>query len=117
MIYIFETDLDNSKSILFSLKKIYGLNNYQINLICKKLGFSSNLKTSKLTNDQITKLIKIIENDNIKITNDLKKEQIFNLQRLVEIKSYSGLRRIRGLPVRGQRTHTNAKTAKKTKKF
>ena len=116
MIYIFDTDIDNSKSITISLKKIYGLGNYQIKSICKKLGFSSNLKTSKLTNDQINKIIKIIDNSSLKITNDLKKHQIFNLRKLIEIKCYSGLRRIKGLPVRGQRTHTNAKTAKKFRK-
>ena len=116
MIYIFDTDIDNSKSITISLRKIYGLGNYQIKNICKRLGFSSNLKTSKLNNDQIIKIIKIIENSGLKITNDLKKYQIFNLRKLIEIKCYSGLRKIKGLPVRGQRTHTNAKTAKKFKK-
>jgi small subunit ribosomal protein S13 len=94
MIYIFETEILNSKSVQFSLKKIYGLNTFQINSICKKLGFSANLKTSKLATDQI-----------------------FTLKKLVEIKSYSGLRRIKGLPVRGQRTHTNARTAKSRSRF
>lgn len=117
MIYIFETEINNSKSVLHSLKNIYGLGNYQIKYVCKNLGFSSNLKTSNLSNDQIIKLIKFIENSNLKISNELKKAQIFNLRRLVEIKCYSALRRIKGLPVRGQRTHTNAKTSKKIKKF
>jgi len=117
MIYIFETEILNSKSIQFSLKKIYGLNTFQINSICKKLGFSANLKTSKLATDQIISLIKTIENSNLKITSELKKLQIFTLKKLVEIKSYSGLRRIKGLPVRGQRTHTNARTAKSRSRF
>ena len=115
MIYIFETEINNSKSIFFSLKKIYGLGFYQINTICKKLGFSQNLMTSNLTNDQIIKLVKVIETSNLKITNELKKSQIFALKKLIDIKCYSGLRRIRGLPVRGQRTHTNAKTKQKFK--
>ena len=113
MIYIFETELKSSKSIAFSLKNIYGLGHFQIKFICKKLGFSCNLKTSNLSNDQIVKLVKIIENSEFKLTNELKKLQIFNLKKLVDIKCYSGLRRIKGLPVRGQRTHTNAKTAKR----
>lgn len=113
MIYIFETELKNSKSIFFSLNKIYGLNLYQTTKICKTLGFSVNLKTSKLNNDQIIKIIKFIEDSNFCITNNLKKTQIFALKNLVNIKSYRGLRRIKGLPVRGQRTHTNAKTAKR----
>ena len=117
MIYIFETELNNSKSIFFSLKKVYGLGFYQIKLICRKIGFSYNLKTSTLTNDQIIKLIKVIETSHLKITNELKKSQIFALKKLIDIRCYSGLRRIKGLPVRGQRTHTNAKTAKRYKNF
>ena len=117
MIYIFETEILNSQSILFSLQKIYGLGNYQTKLICKKLGFTNNLKTSKLTNEQIVKLIKLIENTNLKITTDLKKYHIMTLKKLVNIKSYRGLRRLRGLPVRGQRTHTNASTSKKARRF
>jgi len=117
MIYIFETELLNFKTVEFSLKKIYGLGNYQTNHICKKLGFTKNFKTNKLTNEQIFKLIKTIEETNLKITNELKKSQIYALKNLIDIKCYKGLRKIKGLPVRGQRTHTNAKTAKKYKKF
>jgi small subunit ribosomal protein S13 len=112
MIYIFETEISNSKTLQFALQKIYGLGNYQTNVICKKLGFSKNLQTSKLTNDQIIKLIKTIENTNLKITNELKNLHIFTLKNLIDIKCYKGLRRIKGLPVRGQRTHTNAKTVR-----
>jgi small subunit ribosomal protein S13 len=117
MIYIFETEILNFKTIQFSLQKIYGLGNYQTNKICKQLGFTKNLKTNKLTNDQIFKLIKTIESSNLKITDKLKKLQVFALKNLVSIKCYKGIRKIQGLPVRGQRTHTNAKTSKKNKKF
>lgn len=113
MIYIFETEILNFKTIQVSLKKIYGLGNHQTNQICKKLGFNINLKTSKLSNDQIFKLVKTVEENEAKITNELKKLQIFALKNLIDIKCYRGLRKINGLPVRGQRTHTNAKTAKK----
>ena len=112
MIYIFETEILNSKPVKFSLQSIYGLGKYQTNFICKKLGFSKNCKVNNLSNEQIVKMIKVIENANLKLTSELKKLQIFNLKMLVEIKSYKGLRRIQGLPVRGQRTHTNAKTVK-----
>ena len=117
MIYIFETEILNSKSLKWSLQKIYGLGNYQTKKICKILGFTTNLKTSQLTNDQIFKLIKTIDSTNLKINDELKKSQIFALKTLIDIKCYKGIRRIQGLPVRGQRTHTNAKTAKKSKKF
>ena len=117
MIYIFETEILNNKPLIFSLRKVYGLGKYQTIWLCKKLGFSQNLKTSELTTEQVVRLIKLIENSNLKITNELKKLQIFALKNLVDIKSYKGLRRLKGLPVRGQRTHTNARTSKRFKRY
>lgn len=117
MIYIFETEILNNKPIYFSLQKIYGIGKKQSSLICKQLGFSYNLKTSDLSNDQLIKLTKSIEKSKLIITNELKKFQSLSLRTLIDIKSYKGLRRLKGLPVRGQRTHTNGKTAKKIKRF
>jgi small subunit ribosomal protein S13 len=117
MIYIFETEILNNKPIYFSLQKIYGIGKKQSNLLCKKLGFSYNLKTSNLSSDQLVKLIKSIEKSQLILTNELKKYQSLSLRTLIDIKSYKGLRRLKGLPVRGQRTHTNAQTAKKVKRF
>lgn len=113
MIYILETNLLENKSVYFSLINIFGIGQFQSFLICKKLGLSHNYKLSKLTPDQIVKLIKFIENLNLSINNNLKKEKIILAKKLVQIKAYRGIRRLRGLPVRGQRTHTNAKTASK----
>ena len=111
MIYILETKLLENKSVYFSLAKIFGVGQSQSLLICKKLGLSYNCKLSNLTPDQIIKLIKFIENLNLLITNNLKKSKIILAKNLVHIKAYRGIRRLRGLPIRGQRTHTNAKTA------
>jgi len=113
MIYILETKLLENKPIYFSLTKIFGVGQFQSFLICKKLGLSYNCKLSTLTPDQILKLIKFIENLNLLITSNLKKSKILLAKKLVQIKAYKGLRKLRGLPVRGQRTHTNAKTASK----
>jgi small subunit ribosomal protein S13 len=113
MIYILETNLLENKSVYFSLTNIFGIGQFQSFLICKKLGLSYNCKLSKLTPDQITKLIKFIENLNLLINTNLKKEKILLAKKLVQIKTYRGIRRLRGLPIRGQRTHTNAKTASK----
>ena len=113
MIYILETNLLENKSVYFSLTKIFGIGRFQSFLICKKLGLSYNCKLSKLTPDQIVKLIKFIENLSLLINSNLKKSKIILVKRLVQIKAYKGIRRLRGLPVRGQRTHTNAKTASK----
>ena len=113
MIYILETKLLENKSIYFSLTKVLGVGQSQSFLICKKLGLSSNCKLAYLTPDQIVKLIKFTENLNLLINSNLKKSKILLAKNLVQIKAYRGIRRLRGLPVRGQRTHTNAKTASK----
>ena len=113
MIYIFETNLSANKPIFFALQKIYGIGRSQSLKICKLLGFSKNFKLTDLTGDQIKKLIKTIENLNLIITTELKKQKSFSLKQLVNLKTYKGIRRINGLPVRGQRTHTNGKTAKR----
>ena len=86
---------------------------YERFLVCKKLGLAYNCKLNKLTPDQIVNLIKFIENSNLLITNNLKKSKILIAKKLVQIKAYKGIRKLRGLPVRGQRTHTNGKTASK----
>ena len=113
MIYILETKLLENKPIHFSLTKILGIGKYQSFLICKKLGLSYNSKLYNLTPDQIVKLIKFIESLNLLINSNLKKSKIMITKKLVQIKSYKGIRKLRGLPVRGQRTHTNAKTVSK----
>ena len=112
MIYILETKLSESVSIYFALTKIYGLNKSQTFYFCKKVGFALNLKVFSLTEDQIFKLVKVIEKSKISLTSDLKKMNRFVIKNLASIKSYKGLRRLKGLPVRGQRTHTNAKTCR-----
>ena len=115
MLYIFESELSQNQSILFALVSIFGIGKSHANLFCKKLGFSSNLKVKDLSKEQITKLIKLLEASNKIIGNDLKKLRLLKTKKLLSIKSYKGLRRKYGLPLRGQRTHTNAKTSRKIK--
>ena len=115
MIYLFETKLLDKKSIRFALSSIYGIGKFKSLDICNKLGFATNLKVKNLSNDQIKNIIKLVETSNFIITTDLKKLKILLLKTLIFIKSYRGLRKIKGLPIRGQRTHTNAKTARKIK--
>jgi small subunit ribosomal protein S13 len=111
MPYIFEVKLSEKKPILYALTEIYGLSCSRSSLICKKLGFSKNFKTKKLSKEQINKLLRVIDSLNFKLANELKKLELLKLKKLVFIKSYKGFRRKQGLPVRGQRTHTNAKTS------
>jgi small subunit ribosomal protein S13 len=116
MIYLLETELKNNKSILFAIKLIYGIGRSTSLKICKQLGFSSNFKIYNLSNEQTLKLLKLIEESNLVINNDLKTLQSSFIKNLINIKTYRGIRRLNGLPVRGQRTHTNAKTARRNKK-
>jgi small subunit ribosomal protein S13 len=113
MIYLFESELPDNMSVFFALQRVYGIGKKSSFLICKKLGFSINLKIKNLSKDQTTDIINIIESLNLVIASDLKKIKSLRIKNLIFIKSYRGLRRIQGLPVRGQRTHTNAKTARK----
>ena len=117
MLYLLETKLSESDSVYHALQNIYGLNKATSFYLNRKLGFSFNLKIKDLSEDQVLKLSKLIEFSKLKLTSDLKKFRIFVTKRLVSIKSNRGLRKIRGLPIRGQRTHTNAKTSKKSNLF
>lgn len=117
MIYILETELENDKTIYLALTSIYGINFKQSLIFCKKLGFSKNFKINELSNNQISKIIKLIENSNILINNELKRSKSLIIKNMISIKLNRGIRLYLGLPNRGQRTHTNAKSAKRFKKF
>lgn len=116
MVYIFESELLENKSIVIALTQIFGIGNSSSSLICKNLGFAKNLKVKNLSKEQLNLLIKTVENLDLSLASDLKKEKLLTFKKLISIKSYRGLRKYQGLPVRGQRTHTNAKTAKKRNK-
>ena len=113
MIYLFESKLPQYKLLHFALCDIYGLGKFHTSFTCKKLGFSKNLTVIDLSKEQISRLVKYIESLDILIAGDLLKAELLIAQKLVLIKSYRGLRRYQGLPVRGQRTHSNAKTSRK----
>lgn len=115
MIYLFDTELSENTSIFFAITSILGIGKSKSNLICNKLGFSKNYKLKNISKEQLVKLINTIESSGILITGDLKKVKSQNLKNLFSIKSYRGLRLKQGLPVRGQRTHTNARTVRKRK--
>ena len=101
-----------NKYLLLALKAIYGIGKAQAFLICKTLGVTKNFKVHDLSVEQINDLCKILNNSNQLFTNDLKKLHILTFKKLISIKTYKGLRRLKGFPIRGQRTHTNGKTAK-----
>lgn len=117
MIYFLDTQLPENKSIQVALTHIYGINKKTSTIICQKLGFCMNLKVKNLTSNQISEILNVMNSLNLIINNELKKLRGSEFQKLVEIKSYRGLRKLKGLPSRGQRTHTNAKSSKKTRRF
>lgn len=112
MVYLLETEISNTKKIRKSLRSIYGLGKTQTTSICNKLGLAKNVNVSDLSRFQINKLIHYVENCKTPVTSNLKKTKSLAKKHLINIKSLRGLRRLRGLPVRGQRTHTNAKNAR-----
>lgn len=115
MLYLFESELPENKSVLFALTKIFGLGLSEAHNVTKKLGLNSNFKIKHVSKDQRTQLLFILDNLPFKVGNDLKKKKLINKKKLLSIKSYRGIRAWKGLPVRGQRTHTNARTSRKIK--
>lgn len=112
MIYLFENNLLN-KHVNLALTSIYGVGKYKALYFCKQCGFSSNLKILDLSEAQKKNLTIMILDSTFILDSELKKLVLKFKKRLINIKSYRGLRRLQGLPVRGQRTHTNAKTSKR----
>jgi small subunit ribosomal protein S13 len=114
MLYIFDKEISNSKNILYSLIILYGINIYQSKKICKNIGINPQTTINQLKKNQINRLINYI-NLNTKIELSLKEEKKKLINNLLNIKINRGIRRSLGLPVNGQRTHTNAKTCKNLK--
>lgn len=114
MLYIFNKTISDSKNILNSLTILFGINKYQSKKICKNIGINPLITINNLKKNQLNSLITYI-NQNLKIEQILKKNKKDNKNQLLLIKHNRGIRSKLGLPVRGQRTHTNAKTSKKNK--
>jgi small subunit ribosomal protein S13 len=104
-------DLPRNKRIEISLTYIYGIGRTLSGKICGKANIDSGTKTDQLSESEVIKLREIIERD-YKVEGDLRREVSQNIKMLMDIGCYRGLRHRRGLPVRGQRTHTNARTRK-----
>ena len=105
------TDLPREKRLEVALTYIYGLGNSSSRKILRDSGVHPDVRVKDLTEEEITKLRRTIEG-NYRVEGDLKREVSMNIKRLMDIGTYRGLRHRRGLPVRGQRTSTNARTRK-----
>ncbi len=108
-------DIPKEKHIVISLTYLYGIGKPTAQKLLKSLNIEEARKTKDLTEEEVIKIRTFIDN-NYKVEGDLRREVTLNIKRLIEINSYRGIRHKRGLPVRGQRTHTNARTRKGRRK-
>ena len=108
-------DLPREKRVEIGLTYVYGIGRTSSNKILKMSGVNPDTKVKDLTEKEATKLRGIIEKE-FRVGGELRREISLNIKRLIDIKSYRGLRHRRSLPVRGQRTHTNARTRKGPRK-
>ncbi len=104
-------DIPNNKRVEIALTYIYGIGRKSANDIIAQTGINPDTRAKDLTEEEIAKLRDVIENS-YKVEGDLRREVSLNIKRMVEINCYRGIRHRKGLPVRGQRTKTNARTRK-----
>ncbi len=113
---ILGVDIPGEKRIDISLRYLYGIGPVNSLAILEHAGIETSVRAKDLTDDQVSKIVHAIQDGQYMIEGDLRREIGMNLKRLQATKSYRGFRHIRGLPVRGQRTSTNARTRKGPKK-
>ncbi|KAA2211699.1 30S ribosomal protein S13 [Teichococcus oryzae] len=104
-------NIPTNKRVLISLRYIYGIGPANAKVICDQLGIPDDRRVNQLTDDEIVKIRELIDRE-YRVEGDLRRENAMNIKRLMDMACYRGLRHRRGLPVRGQRTHTNARTRK-----
>jgi small subunit ribosomal protein S13 len=108
-------DIPRDKHIVIALTYIHGIGRSLARKICSELKIDASSKTKDLTEEEIVRIRTYIDT-NVKVEGDLKREVTQNIKRLIEVNAYRGIRHKRSLPVRGQRTHTNARTRKGRKR-
>jgi small subunit ribosomal protein S13 len=104
-------DIPGKKRIEYALRYIYGIGPKKAGMVMKETGIDPAKKADDLTPDELRNIISVIQNG-YRVEGDLRRETSQNIRRLIAIGSYRGIRHKRGLPVRGQRTSTNARTRK-----
>ncbi|TBL69213.1 30S ribosomal protein S13 [Paenibacillus thalictri] len=104
-------DLPRDKRVVIALTYIFGIGNTTAQKIVAQTGINADTRVRDLTEDEVSKIREAIDKS-LKVEGDLRREIALNIKRLIEIGCYRGVRHRRGLPVRGQRTKTNARTRK-----
>jgi small subunit ribosomal protein S13 len=104
-------NIPTNKRVEIALRYIHGIGPAHAKEICGKVGIAANRRVSDLTETEVIQIRETIDRDYL-VEGDLRREVAMNIKRLMDLGCYRGLRHRRGLPVRGQRTHTNARTRK-----
>ncbi len=104
-------NIPTNKRVVISLRYIYGIGPAKAEQICTQLAIPADRRVNQLSDDEILRIRELIDRD-FQVEGDLRRELSMNIKRLMDLGCYRGLRHRRGLPVRGQRTHTNARTRK-----
>ena len=104
-------NIPTNKRVVIALTYIYGIGPTSARTICDSLGIASERRVNQLSDDEVLKLREHID-ENFTVEGDLRREVGMNIKRLMDLGCYKGLRHRKGLPVHGQRTHTNARTRK-----
>jgi small subunit ribosomal protein S13 len=108
-------DLPRNKRVEIALTYIFGIGRPRAQLICKEAGIDSKMRTDALTDDHVARIRGVLESQ-FKVEGDLRREIGMAIKRLMDLNCYRGTRHRKGLPVRGQRTRTNARTRKGPRK-
>ncbi len=109
-------DLPKDKRVEIALTYVYGMGRSLARKVLAKSGVSPDTRVKNLKDDEIARIVNILNVDNVKLEGDLRRENSMNIKRLVDIGTYRGMRHRKGLPVRGQRTRTNSRTRKGPRK-
>lgn len=112
---ILGVDIPNDKRTVISLRYIYGIGPFLANQLCERTGISAEKRARDLTEDDLAKLAALLDNE-YTVEGSLRRQVQLSISRLRDIGCYRGLRHRKGLPVRGQRTRTNARTRKGPRK-
>jgi small subunit ribosomal protein S13 len=104
-------NIPTQKRVLIALTYIHGIGNAKAKEIMEKVGLPADRRVHQLSDDDVVRIREVIDRD-YRVEGDLRREVAINIKRLMDLGCYRGLRHRKGLPVRGQRTHTNARTRK-----
>jgi len=104
-------NIPNQKRVAIGLTYIHGIGRHMAEQICTKIGIPTERRVHELTDDEVLRIREVIDREHT-VEGDLRRSVAMNIKRLMDLGCYRGLRHRKGLPVRGQRTHTNARTRK-----